>query len=548
MVQKMSYQGLFLLAEALVISLIAIIQGQPWMLPIAGMLVTLAAPFWEKSRSYLALGGVGLSCVWLLWWRHYQPQLQGLNAIYTFASMLGGVGLSFLSILGSLDSEERGKKTSHPKISRAAIILHFSAAAIFFAGFRGYASTPIVTSWLSAFTSAIFAAIVLWGSLIRSYAPRNPCCTSDFHAKHDGGQRDAAEETISLAEMWMWPLIRPWLIPLACFVSLLFWLSTAVHIITPGNHGVRTYVGRMDKLPLDPGLHTSLPWPFGAITPVATAKPREVILGFRADPGKPILWERAHYIEEDMSLVGGGDDFLSISVPIFYHIGQPVNYLRSSTDPDMLLRELAQRVLLQLTVHRSAAEIMTTSRESLRIEMRNELQQELDRYQSGLHVDDIYFRDIHPPVTVASSYQEVVSALEEKEATIHESEQYRLDHLPSAKGDARQTVLKAEGAAESRKLQARGQAERFIQEANARSKTPSLYELREGFRIFDSALIGAKKIITDDSFSGQATLHIDLRRVLNRKLVDQTTPQVEPLVPNPNEHRETFDLNVEGYH
>jgi regulator of protease activity HflC (stomatin/prohibitin superfamily) len=190
---------------------------------------------------------------------------------------------------------------------------------------------------------------------------------------------------------------------------------------------------------------------------------------------------------------------------------------------------------------------MLDSRESIRLELHRRLQADLDQIRSGLIIDRVSLRDIHPPVAVAPVFQEIVSAIEEKEAIIHESEQYRLEHLPTARGAASDLITKAEAAAASRKIAANSHAHRLGLQAAARAKAPSLYETREGYRAFDQSLAGAKKIITDDSLSQGTPLHLDLRRVLNSNLIDTAPPAAEPLISDPSKRRDQFNLHVEGY-
>ncbi|MCW0218869.1 MAG: protease modulator HflK, partial [Prosthecobacter sp.] len=298
---------------------------------------------------------------------------------------------------------------------------------------------------------------------------------------------------------------------------------------------------------LSPGIHTSLPWPLGSIQSVDTANLREVVLGFRTDPGQPILWEKAHYEDEQMSLVSGGDDLLTISVPILYRISNPALYLRSGDDAEAMLRSLAQRLLISHTLRLSARDIMTTSRESLRKQLHQDLQSSLDERQSGLTISEIYLRDIHPPVAVAPTFQEVVSALEEKEASVYEGEAYRRDNITRAEGTAKATLITAQSTSQNRLLQAQGQASRFTSRQQAWAQAKELYQWREGYQALDETLSGAKKAIFDESMRGDMPTHVDLRKVLNPDFVDTIPPSPQSLVPRPAKSRDTFDLDIDGY-
>ncbi|HYF33814.1 MAG TPA: SPFH domain-containing protein, partial [Prosthecobacter sp.] len=204
-------------------------------------------------------------------------------------------------------------------------------------------------------------------------------------------------------------------------------------------------------------------------------------------------------------------------------------------------------ILLNLVVHLSAREIMTTARENLRAELHRRLQAALNDRQSGLSVTQVYLRDIHPPVTVAPAFQEVISAMEEKEALLYEGEAYRRDVITRSRGDAGAVRITARSAAERRLLQAQGQAQRFNAQRGACADAPDLYQWREGFRVMDETLSGAKKAIFDASIRGKMPMHVDLRKVLNPDFIDIVPPKPQTLVPRPAVSRDAFDLDIEGY-
>jgi hypothetical protein len=280
---------------------------------------------------------------------------------------------------------------------------------------------------------------------------------------------------------------------------------------------------------------------------VDTGKIHETVLGFRTDPGQPILWERAHYEEEEMSLVGGGDDLLSISVPIHYRIADPAAYLRGAADPERLVRDAGSRVLLGLTIRRAAAEVMTHGREDIRRDFHAALQAELDRDQSGILIKEVCLRDVHPPVQVAPQFQEVLAAMEDKEAYIHDGESYRRDYFTRSRSDAFSLVVNAKSGAANRLHRVQGEVTRFNLRREAWSCSQPLFELREGFRVFDDALVDTKKAIFDERIRSSMTTQLDLRKVLNPDLIDNAPSTPESLIPRPSKTRDAFDLDIEGF-
>lgn len=530
-----------------------------WLLPMMALAVLIACLLCARPFMgvVLAVAALASSVVY----RSEASNIAMARPGLAIGALVVGAALSFAGILAAT-----GKKKWPPLsqcLLRLVVIVHFISAGVLLAA--QYLQT-LLHGWLAIGIAGLAALLVidtLARLMGRLYTPRRfwerlPPPGAFFFFAWLGQEwrecfpNESANEredllSLRLADMWMWPVVRgglPWLFAAVCLVA---WAASSLHEVPAGSQGVRQRLGAWEKTPLEPGLHVSLPWPLGAVQVVDTGRVREVVLGFRTDPGQPILWERAHYEGEQQSLVGGGDDFLSISVPILFRVSSPLLYLRQIDQPEKLLAQEAQRVLLTLALPRSAAQIMTQAREEMRGEMRQRLQTALDAHESGLTVTDVLLRDIHPPVTVAQSFQEVISALEEKAAGIHEAESYRRDGISTARGSAAAVRISAQSAAANRRTQVDGQVARFLSQLSAWSGGKQLYQWREGFRVFDEALGGTKKAIFDEASSARLPAHIDLRKVLNPDFVDSAPPVPQPLVPRMAKSLDDFDIEIEGY-
>lgn len=550
--------GLALWLEAVTLAIAGPLTGDFWLLPIAGF----AALFASLLTGHLSLGiplSLLASSVWV--GAFFKGGMSGhLLSAHAVAALLTGSALAFLHILAGLKQSETADVAA-VSLRKVAVFFHFACAGIVLGIlYLGAAWQP----WLAWAITALNLSLVsdcLLRLAGRLYTPRRywsslPAPGTFFFYRWLGPAwrdtartaSDAAHETgLKLAEMWMWPTIRASLPALTATISLLVWLLSSIHELPAGHSGVRLRLGRWEETPLSPGLHFSLPWPLGGIETVPTGLVQEVVLGFKADAGKPILWEKTHYEEEQKSLVGGGDDFLAISVPVFYRISDPILYLKASNHAEGHLKSIAERLLLRQTLHLPARDIMTEARESLRANLHAGLQKELDAQRSGLTITDVYFRDIHPPVAVAPNFQEVVSALEEKEAALHEGESYQRDIRTRSRGDASAILITAASVAESRRQQAEGQASRYRAMQSSWSQAPELYQWREGFRALDETLAGAKKAVFDEAVHSQIPTHVDLRKVLNPDFVDTVPPRPQTLVPRPSVSRDSFDLDIEGH-
>jgi regulator of protease activity HflC (stomatin/prohibitin superfamily) len=549
--------AVFLWIEAGLLVALAIWSGPLWLLPAAGLLVLIASLMTHRSAWFGIFFALAASAAWIF---SIKPEIfPTLPTAYPVITLIAGVACAFFGILASL-----GKIPPSPistALGRMVVALHFLAAGAFLAAGFSPVPLPRAFAWACCGLIAIFAVDTFSKLVSRLYTPLRhwdglaaPGAFFFFRWLGKDGQAcfpaaRASDDAfaLKLPEMWMWPALRGRLPALAIAALAVTWLGSSLHEISANQSGVRQTAGTWEEKPLAPGFHLSLPWPLGVIHRVDTERIYETVLGFRADPGQPILWERAHYEDEEMSLVGGGDDLLSISVPIHFRIADPAAYLRGAADPQRLVRDAGSRILLDLTLRRSAAEVMTYGREEIRADFLGKLQAELDRDRSGIQVAKVYLRDIHPPVQVATSFQEVLAAMEEKETMLHDAESYHRDYGTRARSDATQLIVKAESAAANRLARASGEMMRFNLRRDAWNLSRPLFELREGFQIFDEAMADSKKAIFDDRIRSSMTTQLDLRKVLNPDLIDNAPSTPESLIPRPSKSREAFDLDIEGF-
>ena len=355
--------------------------------------------------------------------------------------------------------------------------------------------------------------------------------------------------TLALADLWFIPTLRRLLLPLFASAAAVLWLASTLHEVPHGSLGLETRLGRATTAPLPSGLHATWPAPFASVQILPAERLQSVVLGAATDTGKPILWERDHYIDEEARLVGGGEELLTISVPIFYHIRDPLAYARHTGDAARLVRDLADQIIQSETSRLSAFAIMTAERERLSTTLHTRLQSELDRRHTGLAIAFVALRDIHPPVAVGPAYQDVVSALEDRETYRHEGERLRAEALPRVAGEAAKLRTQADTVLLTRTAQASGQAARFTAQQAAYTVNPEIFRLRHAYARYDEGLRQAKKLVLSEHFRGRLPATLDVRRTLNPDFAPPLVPTTPTLIPTPgaDNRLDAFDLAIEGY-
>jgi regulator of protease activity HflC (stomatin/prohibitin superfamily) len=188
------------------------------------------------------------------------------------------------------------------------------------------------------------------------------------------------------------------------------------------------------------------------------------------DPHKAILWTEAHdYVPEMMLLVASprrtelssvpmppaeGDgsrsasqsvavSLVMISVPIEYRIKDVKKYLYEYSEPEKLMESVAYRFLSDYGAGIDLDELMGPGRDALNRQLKEELQKQLDEYETGIEIVFAGIRGAHPPSKdgVAEAFLRVITSETQKNATIN-----------AARGVARTILTKVAGT-ESRAIE-----------------------------------------------------------------------------------------------
>lgn len=323
-------------------------------------------------------------------------------------------------------------------------------------------------------------------------------------------RRADASFGVKLRDGQTFQFLRRTIEPALLVVILMAWLSTCFTSIPTEAHGVRVRWGRYLSPPLDPGLYVTWPWPAEKIEIIPTERVENISLGFERDLGGAALWTEKHFEGEQNLLVGNGEELLSITVPVYYRIKDPLAYMETTTDAREALISLAYRQLLAVTEGRDSFRVMTVERQEIGHTLKQSLQQEVDRMHLGLEIVYVALEDIHPPVAVAPAYQDVVSAEEEMLANVHLAQGYQYQTVAQARQQAHRLQTEADADAEQRVALADGESAHFL---NLASADTELFRLRLQMEAMEAALGKPQKVVVTPAAATNQQIYLDLRGV-----------------------------------
>jgi uncharacterized membrane protein YraQ (UPF0718 family)/regulator of protease activity HflC (stomatin/prohibitin superfamily) len=262
------------------------------------------------------------------------------------------------------------------------------------------------------------------------------------------------------------------------------WLLSGCAVIPEGTVGFTEVFGKAGERPLPPGLHWTLPGPFGHMRVVDAGALIHVSVGFRmepdeqrtandsavftpaADSGWHSIYTSSGSRPEESTYVTGELNLVETKAGIHLLISDPRAFAYQGGDPIETVRSMYQASLRELLASRSIDETLTSARSSIEQAALLDLQRRLIAAHIPLRVVSVSLLDLHPPDAAVYAFRDISSALEDRETRIHQARGKADAALPSARGAAAAMMASAESDRRENVARASGVSTAFAVQAD----------------------------------------------------------------------------------
>jgi membrane protease subunit HflK len=290
-----------------------------------------------------------------------------------------------------------------------------------------------------------------------------------------------------------WASWLKWLVP----VLLVLWLLSGIYIVRPDEQGVVRRFGKAVRT-TEPGPHYSLPRPIEKVDKPKIQQVRRLEISFETiSQGQPAKY-RFH--PEESLMLTGDEQIIDAQIIVQYKIKDAADYLfnvRNLEGSQGTIKDAAEVALRQVVGKRPIDDVLIEEKLQVEIDILALLQEIVDGYESGVRIIEVKLQTVRPPKEVASSFDDVVSAKEDKAKLIQEAEGYKEDIIPKARGQARSVVLAAEGYKEEKIKRAQGDVEKFLAVLKEYQKAKDVTLKRLYLEAMENVLPNVKKFIID---------------------------------------------------
>jgi regulator of protease activity HflC (stomatin/prohibitin superfamily) len=225
-----------------------------------------------------------------------------------------------------------------------------------------------------------------------------------------------------------------------------------------------------------------------------------------------LLWTRKHGTEK--AFVSGDNNFFYPYLVIHYRIKDIFEYQYNHFDTEILFDNIANQVISNIFSKKEFYEIVTSYRKQLELDIAKNIQKKLDELNSGLEVINTNMKDVHPPIFISSSFEEVIAAYQKKEEMINKAIGYKNESLLSAKGDREKLLKQAQAYVTDETKRADGKASRFMMQWEGYQESKDIITKKLYYDFVKEALSQNQKVFVDPS-SGLPEIWIGDKELFN---------------------------------
>ena len=253
-----------------------------------------------------------------------------------------------------------------------------------------------------------------------------------FHADFGGGKKKVYRPADSKR------IGRYVLIAILAMV-LTIGVLTSVYTVDDKQQAVITTFGRVTDI-TDAGLHFKLPFGIQKVYKVDVNVYQKIELGYYTDANGVTMSNPS-----ESTMITGDYNIVNVDFYVEYKVSDPVAYLFSSNNPELILRNLIQSQVRNVVGSSSVDAVLTDGKEDIQRQVKDLVTQILQEYNIGLTLVDVRIQDAEPPTqAVNEAFKGVETAKQNAEAVVNDALAYQNSRIPEAEAQADQLIKNAE--------------------------------------------------------------------------------------------------------
>ena len=277
-------------------------------------------------------------------------------------------------------------------------------------------------------------------------------------------------------------------------VFLLIGILTCFYTVDDKQQAVVTTFGKVSDI-TNAGLHFKLPFGIQQVHKVDVNVYQKIELGYTTNPNGTTTTN-----DGESTMITGDYNIVNVDFFVEYKISDPVQYLFSSNDPELILRNLIQSQVRNVVGSSSVDSVLTDGKENIQMQVKELVTQILAEYDIGLTLIDVRIQDAEPPTSdVNEAFKAVETAKQRAEAVVNDAKAYENAQIPNAEAEANKLLENAEYLKTKRVNEAIEAVAMFEKMYAEYAKNPEITRSRMYYEAISQILPGVKVYINTGS-------------------------------------------------
>ena len=270
--------------------------------------------------------------------------------------------------------------------------------------------------------------------------------------------------------------------------------STCYYTVDDKQQAVVTTFGKVTDV-TDAGVHLKLPLGIQQVEKVNVNVYQKIELGYNDGSND--------FDGLESTMITGDYNIVNVDFFVEYKISNPVQYLFSSNDPELILRNLIQSQVRNVVGSSSVDAVLTDGKEDIQRQVKELVTQILEDYDIGLTLMDVKIQDAEPPTQeVIEAFKAVETAKQKAETVINDAKAYQNAQLPLAQAKADKLIQNAQYLRQKRINEAHEQVAMFQAMYAEYAQNPAITRSRMYYETISEVLPDVKLYINSGSGNG----------------------------------------------
>ncbi|MFG0380963.1 FtsH protease activity modulator HflK [Pseudomonas sp. zbq_18] len=211
------------------------------------------------------------------------------------------------------------------------------------------------------------------------------------------------------------------------------------------------------------------------------------------------------------------ENIVEVPLTVQYKISNLKDFVLNVDAPEVSLQHATESALRHVAGSTSMDEVITLGREQMGAEVSKRLQDFLDDYGTGITITQVNIQRATAPAEVKDAFDDVIRAREDEQREKNLAETYANGVVPEARGQAQRIIEDANGYRDEVVSRAEGEADRFSKLLTEYRKAPEVTRQRLYLDTMQEVFGNTSKVLVTSKEGQNNLLYLPLDKMVDSR-------------------------------